>query len=275
MAIKNLLVAYNGDVASDTALHLALQMANKYDAHLTGIAAHGASNVTKNIPNWLSSTMRSSIGEIMERRTSELAEKFKSFTEGEVEQSRVHWIDVKADPDKAVAFYSRLFDLTVLGQYENLIAADELLLHPGRIAYASGRPILVAPKMHMPVEINDHVVVAWDGQRSASRAFFDAMQVLETMNRLSIVTVGEPGCIQMSTEIDLPTILARHGVAVKHSFLPNMGSVAETLLRHCADVGAGMLVMGAYEHSKLSDDLFGGTTSSVIQRATVPLFLSH
>ena len=38
MAIKSLLIAYNGGDASDSALHLALQMANKYDAHLTGIA---------------------------------------------------------------------------------------------------------------------------------------------------------------------------------------------------------------------------------------------
>lgn len=275
MAIKNLLIAYNGGEASDSALHLALQMAAKYDAHLTGIVAHGASSVTKNIPNWLSASMRSSIGEITEKRTNELAEKFHAFSKGKIDKDRLHWIDVKADPDKAVAFYSRLFDLTILGQYENLISADELMLHPDRIAYESGRPILVAPKKYLPTEINEHAVVAWDGRRTASRAFFDSMQVLETKNRVSIVSVGEPGSIPMSSEIDLPTILARHGVKAKHTFLPNVGSIADTLLNHCAEVGAGLLVMGAYEHSKLSEDLFGGVTSSVIRRTTVPLFLSH
>ncbi|WP_120631510.1 universal stress protein [Ruegeria sp. EL01] len=275
MAIKNLLVAYNGGSASDSALHLALQMAHKYDAHLTGIVAHGASSVTKNIPNWLSASMRSSIGEITERRTVELAEKFHAFSEGKIEEEKLHWIDVKADPDKAVAFYSRLFDLTILGQYENLIAADELLLHPDRIAYESGRPILIAPKKYGSAEINENAVVAWDGRRTASRAFFDAMQVLETKSRVSIVSVGEPGSIPMSSEIDLPTIFARHGLEAEHTFLPAFGTIADTLLAHCAEVGAGLLVMGAYQHSKLSEDLFGGVTSSVIQTTSVPLFLSH
>lgn len=275
MAIQNLLVAYNGGAASDAALHLALQMASKYDAHLTGIVAHGASSVTKNIPNWLSDAMRTSIGEITERRTVELGQKFQTYAEGKIDKDKLHWIDVKANPDKAVTFYSRFFDLTILGQYENLIAADELLLHPDRIAFESGRPILVAPKTHSEVEINEHAVVAWDGRRTASRAFFDAMQVLETKKKVSIVTVGKPGCIPISTEIDLPTILARHGVAADHTYLPNVGSIAHTLLEHCATVGAGLLVMGAYEHSKISEDLFGGVTSSVLQNTNVPLFLSH
>jgi nucleotide-binding universal stress UspA family protein len=275
MAIKNLLVAYNGGEASDAALHLALLMAKKYDAHLTGIVAHGASSVTKNIPNWLSDSMRMSIGEITERRTEELAKKFDAYTDGKIDKERLHWINVKADPDKAVAFYSRFYDLTILGQYENLIAADELMLHPDRIAFESGRPILVAPKAHSEVEINEHAVVAWDGKRTASRAFFDAMQVLETKKKVSIVTVGKEGSIPISTEIDLPTVLARHGIDASHTYLTRNGSIADTLLGYCAAVDAGLLVMGAYEHSKISEDLFGGVTSSVIRKTNVPLFLSH
>lgn len=275
MAIRNLLVAYNGGDASNSALHLALLMAKKYDAHLTGIVAHGASSVTKNIPNWLSASMRTSIGEITERRTNELAEKFQVFAAGKIDPDRLHWIDVKADPDKAVTFYSRLFDLTILGQYENLIAADELMLHPDRIASESGRPILVAPKTYAETEINEHAVVAWDGRRTASRAFFDAMQLLETKQKVSIVTVGKEGSIPTSSEIDMPTILARHGAKADHIYLPFQGSVADTLLNHCTKLGAGLLVMGAYEHSKMSEDLFGGVTSSVIQKANIPLFLSH
>ncbi len=275
MAVRNLLVAYNGGDASNSALHLALRMAKKYDAHLTGIVAHGASSVTKNIPNWLSASIRASISEITERRTNELAEKFYAFADGKIDASRLHWIDVKSDPDKAVTFYSRLFDITILGQYENLIAADELVLHPDRIASESGRPILVAPKSHNAAAKSEHAVVAWDGRRTAARAFFDSIQLLETKKRVSIVTVGEEGSIPTSSEIDLPTILARHGILAEHIYIPSQGSVAETLLSYCTDVEAGLLVMGAYEHSKISEDLFGGVTSSVISSTNIPLFLSH
>ncbi|WP_174148642.1 universal stress protein [Leisingera sp. ANG59] len=275
MAIKNILIAYNGGEASDSALHLALQMAAKYDAHLTGIVAHGASSVTRNIPKWLSNAMRESITEITARRTEELAQKFRDQARDRIAEERLHWIDVREDPDRAVSDYSRLFDITVLGQYENLISADELVLHPDRIAYESGRPILVAPKNFRVPEINEKAIVAWDGRRTAARAFFDAMQILETKREVEIVTVGKPERSPVPKPIDLVTILARHNVEARHHFIPLSGSIADSILKFSDEMDAGLLVMGAYEHSKLSEDLFGGVTASVLRKTKLPLFLSH
>ena len=275
MAIKNLLIAYNGGEASDSALHLALQMAQKYDAHLTGIVAHGASNVTRNIPRWLSDTMRSSISEVMDRRTDELAEKFRQRTQGVIPDDRLHWLDIREDPDRAVAYYSRLYDMTVLGQYENLIEADELVLHPDRIAYSSGHPILVAPKSWRPPQINGRAVIAWDGGRTAARALFDAMNILETKETVHIVTVRSSDKPRRPAAIDLQTILSRHGIRAEHHQLDLKGSVATTVLKFCADLDAGLLVMGAYQHSKLSEDLFGGVTATVLAKTHLPLLLSH
>lgn len=275
MAIKNILIAYNGGEASDSALHVALQMADKYDAHLTGIVAHSASSVTRNIPNWLSHAMRESITEIIAQRMEELAEKFKAGCSGKIRRDRLHWLDVKQDPDRAVSDYSRMYDITVLGKYENLVAADELVLHPDRIAYDCGRPILVVPKAFRPSSINEKAVVAWDGRRTAARAFFDAMQVLETKSAVEIITVGKPGDSLQPRSIRLETILERHGVEATHRFIPARGSVSETILSFCDEADAGLLVMGAYQHSKLSEDLFGGVTASALTHARIPLFLSH
>ena len=40
MAIKNILVAFNGSEASENALVVAAQMQKKYAAHVTGLLAH-------------------------------------------------------------------------------------------------------------------------------------------------------------------------------------------------------------------------------------------
>ncbi|WP_276326206.1 universal stress protein [Phaeobacter gallaeciensis] len=40
-------------------------------------------------------------------------------------------------------------------------------------------------------------------------------------------------------------------------------------------MGAKLIVMGAYEHSKFSQDLFGGVTHEVIRSSQVPVFMSH
>lgn len=274
MAIKNLLVAYNGGEASDAALSMAVHLANKYDAHLTGIVAHNASNVTRNVPKWLSSAMRGSIGEITARRTDELEENFYTFVDGKIGSERVHWIDVKADSDHAVAISSRHFDLTFWGQYENLIAVDELLLHPDRIAFESGRPMLVVSKAHQPSEIKGRVVVAWDGRRTAARALFDDMTILTPATQLTIVTVDaeqDPP----SSDLELPILSQRHGLTSERQLIPNFGSVATTLLRHCEQAQADLLVTGAYGRSKLSEDQFGGVTSSIVRHSSVSHFLAH
>jgi nucleotide-binding universal stress UspA family protein len=157
----------------------------------------------------------------------------------------------------------------------NLISADELVLHPDRIAYESGRPIMVAPRTYRAPEINEKAVVAWDGRRTAARAFFDAMQILETKKTVEIVTIGKAERSPVPKPIDLVTILARHKVEARHHFIPLSGSIAESVLAFCDTAKAGQLVMGAYEHSKLSEDLFGGVTTSVLRQTTLPLFLSH
>jgi nucleotide-binding universal stress UspA family protein len=53
------------------------------------------------------------------------------------------------------------------------------------------------------------------------------------------------------------------------------GSVAQTILDHCADFKADLLVMGAYEHSKFSEDILGGTTNDVLSSLIIPCFMAH
>ena len=219
--------------------------------------------------------MRSSITEITAQRINSLADKFRERSQGKIPDSQLHWIDVKANPDRAISHYSRLYDITVLGQYENLIASDELEIHPDRIAHECGRPVLVAPKNYRLPEINEKAVVAWDGRRAASRALFDAMQVLETKDTVEIVSIGKPKDFPQSSSIDLVTVMARHGIEANYNVIPASGSTAETLLSYCNASGAGLLVMGAYQNLKLSEDLFGGVTSSLLTQTQIPLFLSH
>jgi nucleotide-binding universal stress UspA family protein len=47
------------------------------------------------------------------------------------------------------------------------------------------------------------------------------------------------------------------------------------LLNHASDMGADLLVMGAYGHSRLREFILGGMTRSVLREMTVPVLLSH
>jgi nucleotide-binding universal stress UspA family protein len=41
------------------------------------------------------------------------------------------------------------------------------------------------------------------------------------------------------------------------------------------DLGADLLVMGAYAHSRMREFVFGGATRHVLEHMTIPVLMSH
>jgi nucleotide-binding universal stress UspA family protein len=49
----------------------------------------------------------------------------------------------------------------------------------------------------------------------------------------------------------------------------------EAVLAEAAALGADMLVMGAYTHSRFRQMFFGGATSQIMAEAELPVFMAH
>jgi nucleotide-binding universal stress UspA family protein len=70
--------------------------------------------------------------------------------------------------------------------------------------------------------------------------------------------------------------LSRHGIHAELLVLPPAGRPVAELLLEIADVsGSGLLVMGAYEHSRFGEALFGGPTRDVLRRSKIPVLVAH
>ena len=75
---------------------------------------------------------------------------------------------------------------------------------------------------------------------------------------------------------DIALHLARHGVKAQIERTVSAGMpVGEVLLSRVADLGADLIVMGAYGHSRAREVLLGGATRSVLRSMTVPVLMSH
>ena len=75
---------------------------------------------------------------------------------------------------------------------------------------------------------------------------------------------------------DLAEALARHGVKAEAQGYPTDGQdEGQALMRCAADSGAGLIVMGAYGHSRLAEFIFGGATRFVLNRLVCPVLMSH
>jgi nucleotide-binding universal stress UspA family protein len=75
---------------------------------------------------------------------------------------------------------------------------------------------------------------------------------------------------------DISLHLARHGVKaeIEHTVSADL-PVGEVLLSRAADLGADLLVMGSYGHSRARELLLGGATRTLLRSMTIPVLMSH
>jgi nucleotide-binding universal stress UspA family protein len=144
---------------------------------------------------------------------------------------------------------------------------------------ALGRPVIVLPyKGRATVSLNE-VIIGWDGGREAARATFDALPLLKKAGKVRVVRIDpqkDPSLRGSVAGADLAEALARHGVKAEAQGYPTDGQDEGQALMRCAeDSGAGLIVMGAYGHSRLAEFIFGGATRFVLNRLVCPVLMSH
>lgn len=142
-----------------------------------------------------------------------------------------------------------------------------------------GRPVVVLPfKGDVSLSL-DEIVVGWNGEREAARSAFDALPLLKAAKKVRIVRVDPQKDSTLRGSVpgaDLAEALARHGVKTEAQGFPTDGSdEGQALLRCADDAGAGLVVMGAYGHSRLTEFIFGGATRFVLTRLNRPVLMSH
>ena len=190
------------------------------------------------------------------------------------------WRIEHGDVAKLLAQHARFADLVILSQSE----IDEAHLVPlfllsKEVIMSSGTPILIVPGFSVLDDIGRRIVVAWDGSREAARAVRDSLSLLADADRVLLVAVDpqSQGHIDSGANAaEMAAHLARHGVRVDgQEILSGERSVAEALVSEVAHDRADLLVMGAYGHARIMEFVLGGTTHSLLAKATIPVFMSR
>lgn len=179
---------------------------------------------------------------------------------------------------RIIGEYARYADLTIIG--------PQLLKHTdlkerclNGALFESGRPVLIVPDGVAPTLHPKRVVIAWDGGVEAARALREALPILQGTKSVDVVMVDpliDDGDARYEPGADIAAYLSRHGINVTLHQVPSGGrSVAEALDQHTRDLGAELLVMGAYGHSRLRERIFGGTTKSMICQPSIPILAAR
>lgn len=173
----------------------------------------------------------------------------------------------------ALSRMARYHDLTMLAVDKN---SAEKRSAVESIVFESGRPALVVPEDNSSPHKLDHVAIAWDGSRSASRAVDAAMPLITAAKDVTLLSAFFDKDIDRQSIDELKAYLVRHGVASSHHEVDVPGPTIGLALQEAALArGAGLLVMGAYGHSRLRDFILGGATRTTLDDLRLPVMLSH
>ncbi|NPD14370.1 universal stress protein [Xinfangfangia sp. D13-10-4-6] len=139
-------------------------------------------------------------------------------------------------------------------------------------------PVLVLPEKGAVNPAPKRIVLAWNQSREAMVAARRALPFLKRAEQV-VITVVDPsayGTERSDPGGNLCQLLVRHGVRAEVSVLAKtLPRVSEVLARQCQDIGADMMVMGAYGHSRFREALLGGATRNMLEGAEVPVFMAH
>ncbi|HEY6925328.1 MAG TPA: universal stress protein [Steroidobacteraceae bacterium] len=109
------------------------------------------------------------------------------------------------------------------------------------------------------------------------RALNDSIALIEKADRTWLLNVDSGRDTLPVQSLERVTErLRRHGGSVDFMQLPASGrSVAGVLPAKAQDLGADLIVCGAFGNSRLKENLFGGVTRDLLDPARLPLLLSH
>ena len=152
-------------------------------------------------------------------------------------------------------------------------AADFAKGHLGsnleRIVRAAHRPVFVASRAFKPIE---SVLVAYDGGSSAMKAVDHiARSPLFAQLAITVVTVGNETPGIKKGLADAKALLKAAGIEAETRVVP--GQPETELAKLVDDEGFGMVVMGAYGHSRIRSLVIGSTTTEMVRSCRVPVVL--
>jgi nucleotide-binding universal stress UspA family protein len=251
-------------------------MSRKYRAALTGIYAANPVRFEGNVARWIGDDVMRTLKEAEAEVTKSIEESFRARLAQAGFTGQTQFVAEEGPPNVVLARRARYHDILLMGQFSapsdagRPIRAEDLILR-------TGRPLVIVPHHYEVRPFQEYAVVGWDGSRPAARALSDAMQILETKKRLDVVTVSSSGeASRAGRAPDLIRHLKLHAIDARHIALSAAREgIGQTLLNYCRETRPDVLVMGAYSHAKLREDLFGGVTRHVMEHMAVPVLMSH
>ncbi|MBL8382567.1 MAG: universal stress protein [Burkholderiales bacterium] len=274
MTYRNILLHIDARAQCPQRTDLALALAARLDAKVIGLATTGTLALPAGFGMAPSGELLAAAQDYLEQQAQAASARFTEAARRQAVACETRIVEgIEA---QAVAQQSRAVDLIVVGQRDPG-SDDSPAVDPGEVLMHAPRPVLVVPYIGAPAGLGGHALIAWNASREACRAVSDALPLLHLASQVTVMTINPDAETHGDVPgADIAAYLAHHGIRVELQVERTpVRDVGEDLLSRAADLGAGLVVMGAYGHSRAREWVFGGATRTMLRAMTVPVLLSH
>lgn len=273
MTIATVMVYVDPAQQAEEQVRVARSIATKFKASVIGISAFAVE------PDFVAEgvIIQETTPADLKRMKTELAEKERWFRDVVgLPAERVEWRWDVEYPITFLANEARAADLVVLKSTSR--EADPYhLVDPAGAVLRMGRPVVLVPD-HVHESRADRIVIGWKDTREARLAVHDALPFLKRASQavvIEICTSNEQDRARRRVR-DVAKYLQRHGVKCETDVRVHTAEAdARQLVRLAKDLGADLIVSGAYGHSRLGEWVFGGMTRGLLDEAPFCLMMSH
>jgi nucleotide-binding universal stress UspA family protein len=261
MTYATVMVSLALDRANEARLEITGQLAERFEARVIGIAAAQFSPPLYFTSGERAQKLLDQGQAAIRNRTSELEAQFRAAMQSRAKL--VEWRCAEDFPARTITREARAADIIVARQDGQDALSDPFeQANPSDLVMQVGRPVLVVPESGNWLDLRS-ILVAWKDTPEARRAIVDALPMLRKAKDVTIVEIVEdegdrPAA--MSAVKDVVAWLSLHGVLASEQVPGECGHAAVQLERIASEVGAGLVVAGAYGHSRFREWVLGGVT---------------
>ena len=188
-------------------------------------------------------------------------------------QGSTMWIEHKGGDEAPISAFGPLTDLIVLNAPGNTNSPTPWNVVEEAL-FGAHRPTMIVPHGTRTIDLS-HALIAWNGSSEAVSAVERALDLLSPGAKVTVLQIGElkPGRVPAEKLLDY---LGWHCFDAELRHLPERpNETCQIILDEVRRAKAGVLIMGAYTHSRTREMILGGVTDFMLRNTPLPILMAH